>query len=84
MIRHISVFHKNKPCLTIPGLCPRLQGRFIDKPVLKAKETLAWLVGKVIKATVVVQVVMRGVAATALSRVGGAALLASTSSTCDV
>ena len=40
-----------------------------------------------IKATVVVQVVMRGVAATALPRVGGAALLASTSSissTCAV
>ena len=42
------------------------------------------LFGKAIKATVVVQVVMRGVAATALSRVGGAALLASTSSTCAV
>ena len=41
---------------------------------------LGWF-GKAIKATVVVQVVMRGVAATALSRVGGAALLASTSST---
>ena len=30
--------------LVSPGLCPRLPGRFIDKPVLKAKEILTWLV----------------------------------------